>query len=170
MLGAGHRPATRILVGPTSAREENTTWVRLDVNEAAKPDVVFDLNNVQHIPLPFDKWAFDEIHAYEVLEHVGRQGDWRQFFAEFREYHRVLKPGGLLFGTSPSLHSRWVWGDPSHTRVICEESLSFLVRDFYEQLGKTPASDFRAEVDPHWWNYVYGLDDGKTYAFGLQKV
>ena len=35
--------------------------------------------------LPFEDARLDEIHADEVLEHVGAPGDWRTFFAQFVE-------------------------------------------------------------------------------------
>lgn len=88
---------------------------------------------------------FDEIHAYEVLEHVGAQGDYRSFFALFSELWRILKPGGYLFATCPSWHSPWAWGDPSHTRVLTAGSLVFLSQaEYARQVGKTAMSDFRS--------------------------
>ena len=56
------------------------------------------------LPLPFDNDTFDEIHAYEVLEHVGKQGDYIFFFAQFSDLYRILKPNGLLVAMSPSIH------------------------------------------------------------------
>lgn len=120
---------------------------RLDINDNHSPEVVWDLNN--H-PLPFDDSAFDEIHAYDVLEHIGRQGDYRAFFAEFSEYWRILKPGGRMFATVPMWNNAWAWGDPSHTRVIQLETLVYLDQSHYaQQVGKTRMSDFR---------YLYSAD------------
>lgn len=70
--------------------KEWTCLVTLDYCERHNPDVVWDLNN---IPLPFDDNTFDEIHAYEVLEHTGTQGDYKFFFKQFEEFWRLLKPG-----------------------------------------------------------------------------
>jgi hypothetical protein len=40
--------------------------------------------------------------------------------------------------------SVWAWGDPSHTRIIPKESLTFLSQVEYEkQVGVTCMSDFR---------------------------
>ena len=115
--------------------------VRLDMNPAHDPDVIWDLN--QH-PLPFDDREFDEIHAYEVLEHLGSMGDENFFFSEWNEYYRVLKPGGLFYATVPRLDSPWAWADPSHKRMIVPETLIFLSQKAYEeQVGVTPMSDFR---------------------------
>lgn len=113
----------------------------LDINSEHNPDVVYDLNI---LPLPFGDAEFDEIHAYEVLEHLGRQGDWRFFFKEWSEYYRILKPGGLFVGSVPAIDSPWVWGDPSHTRLISTDTFLFLDQDQYKkQVGVTPMSDFR---------------------------
>lgn len=104
-------------------------------------DVVHDLET---LPWPFADDAFDEVHAYEVLEHLGTQGDYRAFFAHFGEIYRILKPGGLLVATVPEWDSVWAWGDPSHRRVISDASLVFLDRAHYAlQVGKTAMTDFR---------------------------
>jgi SAM-dependent methyltransferase len=127
---------------PLSGRREWSHLVTLDQNADHAPDIVHDLER-----LPYDfagDDTFDEIHAYEVLEHTGRQGDWRFFFAQFSELWRILKPGGLLAATCPSYRSMWAWGDPSHTRVLTSGSLVFLDQDQYrQQVGKTAMSDFR---------------------------
>lgn len=124
------------------------TWgelITLDMVEDHKPDVLFDLSDLGYVPLPFEDNTFDEIHAYEVLEHIGSQGDYQTFFAQFEELHRILKPGGYLCATCPSYLSMWAWGDPSHTRVITSGTLVFLSQAQYAlQVGKSPMSDFRS--------------------------
>lgn len=120
-----------------------TEWqdlVTLDINPDAKPDVCHDL---EVMPLPFEDNTFDEIHAYGVLEHTGSQGDYKAFFAEFSEYHRILKPGGLLLAIVPNDQHVQQWGDPSHRRVINLVTLSFLSQANYEQCGQTMMTDFR---------------------------
>ena len=118
---------------------QNLTTLDIDPNVGA--DVVHDLCVV---PYPFGDDEFDEIAAYEVLEHCGQQGDWKLFFAQFSEFWRILKPNGYLIGTCPMWDSPWAWGDPSHTRVISKHTLSFLDQDHYEQCARTSSSDFRS--------------------------
>lgn len=145
-----------LLIGCGSSRDKrihvpgNNEWsnlVTLDINPDHQPDVVWDLHN---LPLPFEDNTFDEIHAYEVLEHVGAQGDYKTFFAQFTEFHRILKPQGKFCATVPTPTSPWAWGDPSHTRIFAKEWLTFLRQKSYEeQVGKTSLSDFR---------YIYKAD------------
>jgi hypothetical protein len=101
MLGCGRERQRRIVVnGKVDFADDRLTCI--DITPAVHPDVVFDLD-VLHSggKLCFSDDSFDEIHAYDVLEHVGRQGDWKGFFAEFAEYHRVLKQNGLMFVMVP---------------------------------------------------------------------
>lgn len=113
--------------------------------------------------------VFQEVHAYEVLEHLGRQGDARSFFHTFSNIYRVLVPGGYLCATVPSRYSPWLWGDPGHTRVIYKESLCFLDQSTYVQIGRTAMSDYR-----DLWQGDFKLirsDDDKTFhTFILQAV
>ena len=176
MLGAGHAAPRRHFSAPSSAKQEDTKWVTLDNNEDAKPDMVFDLETLEtgrH--RPWTDETFDEIHAYEVLEHIGRQGDFKGLFSTFRALWYARKSDGMLIGSCPSLDSEWLWSDPGHTRVISAGLLSFLTRGHYDQLGKTPSSDYRKFIDPCWWE-VYQAKDiklgpgGGIFVFALKKV
>ena len=134
LMGCGSRTEKDLSIGnPTF---QNVT--RLDCNPSHKPDIVWDLR--KH-PLPFNNEEFDEIHCYEVLEHLANQGDYEFFFNEFTEYHRILKPGGFFMASVPT--GIWVWGDPSHKRHITKEALIFLDHDNYNEVGTTTMSDFR---------------------------
>ena len=135
LMGCGSRTEKDIYID--NPEFENVT--RLDYNADHKPDVVWDLS--VH-PLPFEDEEFDEIHAYEVLEHLANQGDYEFFFSEFTEYWRILKPHGKFFATVPT--GVWIWGDPSHKRAIQPETLIFLDQDQYQQIGITSMSDFRS--------------------------
>ena len=185
MLGSGFFPPERKITA-LGAEPEQPEWTTLDINPECKPDVVFDLEQLERadavLPnhLPFEPDTFDEIHAYQVLEHFGRQGDFKGFFRTFRELWRILKPGGLLIGDTPALRSPWLWGDPGHTRIISVQSLSFLTRRSYEELGKTTSTDYRKFVDPCWWLILHASTEGPLpdgsfgetdrFGFVLKKV
>jgi len=115
--------------------------VTIDHDPNCGADIIHDLTNT---PWPVESDSFDAVHMYEVLEHLGQQGDYRAFFRDFGEIYRVLKHGGLLYATVPKFDDKWAWGDPSHTRVICDASLVFLSQEQYKnQIGKTAMTDFR---------------------------
>lgn len=102
------------------------------------------VHNLDETPWPLDSDTFDEIHAYEVLEHLGAQGDFHAFFAHFGEIYRALKPDGVLIATVPAWDDVWAWADPSHRRVIAPQTLVFLDQTQYaRQVGKTAMTDFR---------------------------
>lgn len=138
LIGCGSQREKRLHV---RGFEEWTNLFTLDNNADHHPDIVWDL---ERLPLPFDGDSFDELHAYEVLEHLRSPGDWKGFFADFSEYWRILKPDGLLMASVPMWNSVWAWGDPSHRRVINSGTLSFLDQAIYTRdIGKNPMSDFR---------------------------
>jgi len=161
LIGCGNNRKKRV-----HRKEDSDEWkdlVTLDIDPGTNPDYVHDLNV---LPYPFEDNQFDEIHAYEVLEHCGQQGDWHFFFAQFYEFWRILKPDGVLFGTTPMWDGRWAWGDPGHTRIVSKESFVFLNQGSYEQVGKTSMTDYRP-----WWKgnfeLAYAHEDEDQLGFGL---
>lgn len=164
LIGCGSK-RIKTLSLPGRKKFENLTT--LDNNPSHQPDRLWDLT--QH-PLPFDDNSFDEIHAYEVLEHLAYQGDYKFFFAEFTEYHRILKPEGHFFATVPSRLSPWAWGDPSHKRIIQPETLIFLSQEEYKkQIGRTSLSDFR-HIYKADFEVVYSSEGKDTFAFVLKAI
>lgn len=138
MIGCGLNRDKKIGVEGYSQWQNLTT---LDFNGDHNPDTIWDLEN---LPLPYEDNTFDEIHAYDVLEHTGQQGDWKFFFNQFTDLWRISKPDGLVMIIVPSVKSVWAWGDPSHKRVLPPGNFIFLSQKEYErQVGKTPMSDFR---------------------------
>jgi hypothetical protein len=194
LLGCGYSRAKRMAY-PRGEKLEFKDLVTLDINEDCKPDLHCDLDAHFH---PYDNFLctpltprgllacqnrtapsqylkpeyFDEIHAYEVLEHLGSQGDAASFFDCFYRLFCLLRPNGFLFGTCPGRHSPWLWGDPSHRRAILQESLIFLSK---ERVAKcraqpgNPISDFS-----HYWQGDFKIiaseDNHHTHAFCLQAI
>lgn len=187
----GRMPAVKNYQAPGNEYEFKNL-VTLDINPDHRPDILFNLERIDgetcnHIPnkntqvidgiykSPCNTGTcpdehYDEIHAYEVLEHIGRQGDYRKFFYQFSEFWRILKQDGFLFATVPMWNSEWAWGDPSHTRVITPGSLVFLSqRQYREQIGKTPMSDFRFCYQAD-FETVYCREDNGALCFVLQAI
>lgn len=164
LIGCGHSRVKRVTGSWTTPTWEGLTT--LDIDPSVRPDVEHDLNET---PYPFDDNTFDEIHAYEVLEHCGRQGDWRFFFRQFYELWRILKPDGLLVATVPMWDSPWAWGDPGHTRIITKQSLIFLDQREYEQIGDSAMTDYRP-----WWKGNFqgftAMEDENMFGFILRCV
>lgn len=163
LLGCGHSRQKRMGLPNTPLEFEDL--VTLDLNHDCKPDlfcnlndmhwlcnaltsvgesVVFDRSGTKFIDKEIKKSFFSEVHAYEVLEHLGQQGDVGSFFSTFENIYRILVPNGHLFATVPSRFSPWMWGDPGHRRAILPESLVFLDQTNYAQCGQTMMSDYRS--------------------------
>lgn len=139
LIGCGN---ARQKVLSIAGREAWTDLVTMDMMPDCGADVVHDL---EVFPYPFADDQFEEIHAKCVLEHIGRQGDWRFWFAQWTEFARIMKDGAYFFGEVPCADSPWAWGDPSHTRIITLDQFVFLSQQAYRDgVGKTSMSDFRS--------------------------
>ena len=128
-------------VGPGSPEKTfDGRLVTLDIDENLGPDICHDLDI---LPYPLGDDVFDEIHAYEVLEHCGRQGDAKFFFDQFSEFWRILKPGGYMMISVPLWDTEMAWGVPDHKRVFPPNLFGFLDREYYDNLGKPGFADYR---------------------------
>ena len=163
-----------LLIGCGNSRDKQLAlpgkddWVDLvtmDISSDVDPDIVWDLH---HLPLPFEDETFEEIHAYEVLEHVGQQGDWKLFFTQFDEFYRLLKPGGHFFATTPMWDSIWAWSDPGHSRVISAGTVTFLDKERYKNLGKIPMTDYRPWYKGD-FEIIHSQEYEERFAFVLKK-
>ncbi len=136
LLGCGNN-LTRMI---SPVRKEWDNLHTVDIDPRVKCNTEWDLNR---IPLPFKDNSAEEIHAYNVLEHIGQQGDYRFFFAQFEDFWRILKPGGLVCAIVPDFNTMWTFGDPGHTRVINQGTLHFLNQEAYNEVGTTSMTDYR---------------------------
>lgn len=165
LIGCGRNREKKLAFG---SKRMWSGLVTLDVNPDCNPDVKWDLTGPG--PLPFEENSCDEIHAYNVLEYTGVQGDWRFFFAQWMDFYRILKPGGVFFGISPAQTSAWAWGDPGHTRMISPECLTFLHQPEYDKEGSMASmTDYRLVFQGD-FDRLHDTDNGLTYQFALQAV
>lgn len=71
--------------------DHQVEFKEIDIDENRKPDFVCDIENM-HI---FENNSVDIFFCMEVLEHVPNP------FNAIKEIQRVLKPGGILIGSTP---------------------------------------------------------------------
>lgn len=163
VLGAGNRTLMSVQVNlpgseiPDSLEFKDNfkdVWT-IDIDPHAKPKIVWDLESKEvygddvKLTWPVPDNYFDEVHAYEVLEHLGGMGDYKFFFALWRKIWDVLKPGGIVCATTPWWESVWAWQDPGHRRVYSPQILLYLSQPEYAaQIGKTSMTDYRRFFPP----------------------
>lgn len=113
---------------------------------------LFTLHDLNEFPYPWADEAFDEIHAYEVLEHCGSQGDGDFFFAQFNEFWRMLRLGGYMMISVPMWDAEVAWGVPDHRRVLPPGIFGYLTEDYYKDVGqKEGYGDYRSYLDGRFW-------------------
>jgi cyclopropane fatty-acyl-phospholipid synthase-like methyltransferase len=126
LLGAG-KSRKKMIVHHLSPEIDFGSEAELTIHDfdpaIADATLRFDLET---LPYPLLNDWYDEIHAYEVLEHTGRQGDAHFFFDQFRELWFALRAGGLLALSVPIWNSETAWGVPDHKRVFPPGIFGFL--------------------------------------------
>jgi SAM-dependent methyltransferase len=131
-------PSARLLdvgCGTGWLAEHFTDYTGVDGSPDAVGTAVARGRNVQLAdvdrPLPFDDASFDGVVLKDLLEHVADP------VAVVGEVRRVLRPGGVVFASSPDAQ-RWVWNDYTHRRPFTRVAFRLLFRDggfFVERVG-----------------------------------
>jgi SAM-dependent methyltransferase len=97
--------------------------VTVDNSPGARPDVLHDLDSY---PWPFEDNSVSEIHCKDVIEHLD------SVVAAMEEMHRILKPNGRLYITTPHFSCYNSYLDPTH-----RWHLSYLTFDLFTGTDKT---------------------------------
>lgn len=101
-------------------RKYHPAAVNVDLVAATGPDLVHDLN-ARPWPLPDDQ--FDEVWAYDVLEHLD------DVIGSMEEIHRVCRPGAVVRITVPHFSSANAFTDPTHRHYFSHASLNYVTGD-----------------------------------------
>ncbi len=169
LLGCGTTPFRCISVGDEDRPVDfsDGTITTVDNTTGVNPDFLADLSD-----LPYDyleSGAYDEIHAYAILEHTGTQGDGDFFFGQFNECWRVLKDNGVMLITVPMWNHQCQWGVPDHKRALPSCVFGFLQEDYYDNLGKPGYADYRHLLKGCYWKVIYSEEKGELLYLAIQK-
>ena len=179
LLGCGNAHDKRVWFGPNTREGEpdigpgspETDFSHADlVLHDIDPEVGRDSNHdLNELPYPWRDKEFDEIHAYEVLEHCGRQGDGEFFFGQFNELHRTLKDGGYLMLSVPMWDAEVAWGVPDHIRVLPPGIFGFLTAEYYENIGRPGYGDYRRFLKGRYWDAIGKEETAEQLHVVLRK-
>lgn len=95
-----------------------TKYIRLDINEEAKPDICCDLHKIE-----WQSNYFDTVIATEVLEHLYEPS------RAIDEVYRILKPGGVCILSTRFIFPYHATKEPDYYRFTWD-SLNYLFRKF----------------------------------------
>ena len=90
--------------------------VNVDISGGVGADVVHDLANTPW-PLPSD--AFNEVHAYDVIEHL------EDVVGAMQEIHRVCRAGARVLITVPHFSAANAFTDPTHRHQFSAFSFDY---------------------------------------------
>jgi SAM-dependent methyltransferase len=98
-------------------RKRMADAVNVDLVADAGTDVVHDLNQR---PWPFAADRFDQVHAYDVIEHLD------DVVKTMEEIHRVCRSGALVCITVPHFSSANAFTDPTHRHYFASRSFHYV--------------------------------------------
>ncbi len=134
-VGCGH---SDLLRGPYS-KTPHTYGVDPEADALARNTVIRNKTVVRADDLPFDDGTFDLVVSAWVLEHLDDP------HTVFREFHRVLKPGGKVVFLTPNAWNYNVW----LIRLVPNALHDFLTRRLYgRQEHDTFPVRYRANTPP----------------------
>jgi ubiquinone/menaquinone biosynthesis C-methylase UbiE len=123
---AGH--TSGIVIGGDIAEEAiaecNANWKRANLKFAV----------LDGTRLPYNENYFDKIVSFETIEHTTK------FKEMLEEFHRVLKPGGIAFISTPNFPVNSPTGkvlNPYHTQEFTYAELKTLLEGIFSQVNMT---------------------------------
>jgi SAM-dependent methyltransferase len=78
--------------------------------------------NLTKFPWPFAAATFDEVFAYNVMEHLP------DVVGTMNEIHRIARPGGLVHIKTPHYAGLESWEDPTHVHHFAYESFDYFCK------------------------------------------
>jgi predicted SAM-dependent methyltransferase len=96
--------------------------VNVDITSATNPDLVHDLNRT---PWPFPDSSFQEVHAFDVLEHLDNM------LSVMQEIHRVSHNDAIVRITTPHFSSANSYTDLTHRHHFGYFSLDHFTGDSF---------------------------------------
>jgi hypothetical protein len=89
----------------------------------------FHRNIGSDLTIPFKDNYFDSVSAYDVLEHLSREGAPSAFVLCMNEMYRVLKSGGEAIFVFPLSHRHEFYDDPTHINPLTLNTFQFFCGD-----------------------------------------
>ncbi len=120
-------------------------FVNIDWDPLAKVDVSHNLNV---FPYPLESSSFDEINAFHVMEHLDRP------FDVMREFHRILKPGGVLHIKVPHFSRGFTHAEHAHGFDV---TFPMYFRKDFVGSGYTGVDFALQKMELHWSAFSYLL-------------
>lgn len=146
--------------GACDIRED---YINLDITNYSGVDVVWDLNR---LPLPFEDNQFEEILAYNILEHIN-------YLPLMDELYRILKPQGVIKITVPHFTFVEAYADPTHINRFSFLTFSYFVKGGIREYSFMKFTKFKGRITfqkrlifP--WNYI--LEWGINLNMNLIKL
>ena len=133
-------------------------WINVDSQPLPGVDLVFDLDDCEHRPLPLSDDSVDEFLANHVIEHL------RHPLPFMQELHRVAKPNAKAVFRLPYGSSDEAYEDPTHVRQYFLNSFGYFSQPFYWRADYGYRGDWATE------KVTLVVDAGKHAGKSVEQI